>query len=159
MYSFFHFSCLYLEEKSEIVFICWSVSCSTSKAPDNQYSQDDTDDFGSDEYRENQESSRVKPDSPVNYQTYLHKTARSRWSKQDTELFYEVNVWTFSPDDVSLNIDSAWTWRYIWPNSSTLGNSRVWERSLDGATTVSQQVASTVEAKIQVGRKKASIEA
>jgi len=35
------------------------------------YSQDDTENFESDEYRENQESSRVKPDSPVNYQTYL----------------------------------------------------------------------------------------
>lgn len=28
----------------------------------------------------------------TNYQTYMIKTPRSRWSKQDTELFYEVNI-------------------------------------------------------------------
>lgn len=28
----------------------------------------------------------------TNYQTYMNKTPRSRWSKQDTELFYEVNL-------------------------------------------------------------------
>lgn len=28
----------------------------------------------------------------TNYQTYMNKTPRSRWSKQDTELFYEVTL-------------------------------------------------------------------
>ncbi|XP_010437020.1 PREDICTED: transcription factor TFIIIB component B''-like [Camelina sativa] len=49
---------------------------------------DAEDEFGMEE-NENQEAYVVKPDSPVNYQTYMYKTARTRWSKQDTELFYE----------------------------------------------------------------------
>ncbi|CAA7044791.1 unnamed protein product [Microthlaspi erraticum] len=61
---------------------------STSKASDNQYSQDDTEKFDYYEFKD-EETSRVKPDSPVNYQTFSQRTARSRWSKQDTELFYE----------------------------------------------------------------------
>ena len=32
---------------------------------------------------------QVKPDSPVNYQTYMKKTPRTRWSKQETQVFYE----------------------------------------------------------------------
>ncbi|CAA7020631.1 unnamed protein product [Microthlaspi erraticum] len=49
---------------------------------------DAEDDFGMEE-SEYQETNLVKPDSPVNYQTYMNKTPRSRWSKEDTELFYE----------------------------------------------------------------------
>ena len=29
-------------------------------------------------------------DRLINYQSYMDKTPRTRWSKQDTELFYEV---------------------------------------------------------------------
>lgn len=66
--------------------------CSTTNTSDNQYYSQD---FGAeDEFAmedgENQEANVVKPDSPVNYQTYMKKTPRTRWSKQDTELFYEV---------------------------------------------------------------------
>ncbi|ESQ53171.1 hypothetical protein EUTSA_v10024751mg [Eutrema salsugineum] len=64
---------------------------SNTNASDNQYySQgfDAEDEFGIEE-NENQETNVVKPDSPVNYQTYMNKTSRTRWSKQDTELFYE----------------------------------------------------------------------
>uniref|UniRef100_A0A1J3EH19 Transcription factor TFIIIB component B n=1 Tax=Noccaea caerulescens TaxID=107243 RepID=A0A1J3EH19_NOCCA len=49
---------------------------------------DAEDEFGMEE-SEYQETNVVKPDSPVNYQTYMNKTPRTRWSKQDTELFYE----------------------------------------------------------------------
>ncbi|XP_010431876.1 PREDICTED: protein IWS1 homolog [Camelina sativa] len=49
---------------------------------------DAEDEFGMED-SENQEAYVVKPDSPVNYQTYMYKTSRTRWSKQDTELFYE----------------------------------------------------------------------
>ncbi|KAF2580879.1 hypothetical protein F2Q68_00005919 [Brassica cretica] len=54
------------------------------------YSQgfDAEDEFGMEE-GENHEAPVVKPDSPVNYQTYMNKTPRTRWSKQDTQLFYE----------------------------------------------------------------------
>ncbi|KAJ0233550.1 Homeodomain-like superfamily protein [Hirschfeldia incana] len=54
------------------------------------YSQgfDAEDEFGMEE-EENQETYVVKPDSPVNYQTYMNKTPRIRWSKQDTERFYK----------------------------------------------------------------------
>lgn len=65
----------------------------TNASEDNQYyySQgfDAEDEFGMGE-TENQEDNVVKPDSPVNYQTYMNKTPRTRWSKQDTQLFYEV---------------------------------------------------------------------
>nr|VDC69194.1 unnamed protein product [Brassica rapa] len=63
----------------------------TNASEDNHYySQgfDQEDEFGMVE-TENQENNVVKPDSPVNYQTYMKKTPRTRWSKQDTELFYE----------------------------------------------------------------------
>ncbi|KAG2244549.1 hypothetical protein Bca52824_093636 [Brassica carinata] len=64
----------------------------TNASEDNQYyhSQgfDAEDEFGMVE-TENQEDNVVKPDSPVNYQTYMNKTPRTRWSKQDTQLFYE----------------------------------------------------------------------
>ncbi|CAF2032920.1 unnamed protein product [Brassica oleracea] len=63
----------------------------TNASEDNHYySQgfDAEDEFGMVE-TENQENNVVKPDSPVNYQTYMKKTPRTRWSKQDTELFYE----------------------------------------------------------------------
>ncbi|KAL1213553.1 hypothetical protein V5N11_000625 [Cardamine amara subsp. amara] len=64
---------------------------SNMNASESQYySQgfDVEDEFGM-ESSENQEATVVKPDSPVNYQTYMNKTSRSRWSKQDNELFYE----------------------------------------------------------------------
>ncbi|KAJ4877622.1 Homeodomain-like superfamily protein [Raphanus sativus] len=32
---------------------------------------------------------QVQPDSPVNYHTNMKKTPRTRWSKQDTQLFYK----------------------------------------------------------------------
>ncbi|KAF2530518.1 hypothetical protein F2Q70_00033608 [Brassica cretica] len=63
----------------------------TNASEDNQYySQgfEAEDEFGMVE-TEDQENKAVKPDSPVNYQTYMHKTPRTRWSKQDTQLFYE----------------------------------------------------------------------
>lgn len=67
--------------------------CSNTNASEDNhyYSQgfDAEDEFGMAE-TENQENNVVKPDSPVNYQTYMKKTPRTRWSKQDTELFYEV---------------------------------------------------------------------
>lgn len=67
--------------------------CSNTNASEDNhyYSQgfDQEDEFGMVE-TENQENNVVKPDSPVNYQTYMKKTPRTRWSKQDTELFYEV---------------------------------------------------------------------
>jgi transcription factor TFIIIB component B'' len=50
--------------------------------------EDEFGDFGI-ESSEYQENNVVKPDSPVNYQTYMNKTSRTRWSKEDTELFYE----------------------------------------------------------------------
>ncbi|CAH2075917.1 unnamed protein product [Thlaspi arvense] len=72
---------------------------SNTNASDNQYySQgfDAEDGFGLEE-SENQETEVVRPDSPVNYQTYMNKTSRTRWSKQDTELFYEViNLFSLS---------------------------------------------------------------
>ncbi|XP_033132995.1 glutamic acid-rich protein isoform X2 [Brassica rapa] len=63
----------------------------THASEDNHYySQgfDAEDEFGMEE-GENHEAPVVKPDSPVNYQTYMNKTPRTRWSKQDTQLFYE----------------------------------------------------------------------
>ncbi|KAJ4880083.1 Homeodomain-like superfamily protein [Raphanus sativus] len=58
----------------------------------NYYSQgfdaEVEDEFGMEE-GENQETYVVKPDSPVNYHSYMNKTPRTRWSKQDTQLFYE----------------------------------------------------------------------
>ncbi|KAG2319032.1 hypothetical protein Bca52824_012245 [Brassica carinata] len=63
----------------------------TKASEDNHYySQgfDAEDEFGMEE-GENQETYVVKPDSPVNYQTYMNKTPRTRWSKQDTQRFYE----------------------------------------------------------------------
>ncbi|KAF3549443.1 hypothetical protein DY000_02009107 [Brassica cretica] len=63
----------------------------TNMSEDNHfYSQgfDAEDEFGMEE-GENHEAPVVKPDSPVNYQTYMNKTPRTRWSKQDTQLFYE----------------------------------------------------------------------
>ncbi|CAN8254106.1 unnamed protein product [Cochlearia groenlandica] len=64
---------------------------SNTKASDNQYfsqSFEAEDEFAMEE-RENQETNVVKPDSSVNYQTYMNKTSRTRWSKEDTNLFYE----------------------------------------------------------------------
>ncbi|CAN8274969.1 unnamed protein product [Cochlearia groenlandica] len=64
---------------------------SNTNASDNQYysqGYDAEDEFAMEE-GENQETNVVKPDSPVNYQTYMNKTSRTRWSKEDTELFYE----------------------------------------------------------------------
>ncbi|KAJ4898722.1 Homeodomain-like superfamily protein [Raphanus sativus] len=64
----------------------------TNALEDNHYySQgfDAEDEFGMMVETENQENNVVKPDSPVNYQTYMNKTPRAKWSKQDTELFYE----------------------------------------------------------------------
>ncbi|CAN8276587.1 unnamed protein product [Cochlearia groenlandica] len=64
---------------------------SNTNASDNQYysqGYDAEDEFAMEE-GENQETNVVKPDSPVNYQTYMKKTLRTRWSKEDTELFYE----------------------------------------------------------------------
>ncbi|KAF8098536.1 hypothetical protein N665_0264s0039 [Sinapis alba] len=63
----------------------------TNASENNHYfSQgfDAEDEFGMEE-GENQETYVVKPDSPVNYQTYMNRTPRTRWSKQDTQLFYE----------------------------------------------------------------------
>ncbi|KAL1190268.1 hypothetical protein V5N11_016655 [Cardamine amara subsp. amara] len=64
----------------------------TNASESQYYSQgfeaEDEFEFGM-ESSENQEAYVVKPDSPVNYQTYMNKTSRIRWSKQDTELFYE----------------------------------------------------------------------
>lgn len=61
----------------------------------NYYSQgfdaEVEDEFGMEE-GENQETYVVKPDSPVNYHSYMNKTPRTRWSKQDTQLFYEVKI-------------------------------------------------------------------
>nr|ABW81128.1 myb-transcription factor [Boechera divaricarpa] len=63
---------------------------SNRNASESQYYSQgfDADEFGVGS-SENQETNVVKPDSPVNYQTYMNKTSRTRWSKQDTELFYE----------------------------------------------------------------------
>ncbi|EOA16282.1 hypothetical protein CARUB_v10004429mg [Capsella rubella] len=64
---------------------------STMNASGSQYSSqgfDEEDDFGM-ESSEYQETNVVKPDSPVNYQTYMNKTSRTRWSKEDTEIFYQ----------------------------------------------------------------------
>ena len=36
---------------------------------------------------------RIQPRSSyINYQSFMDKTPSTRWSKQDTELFYEVNL-------------------------------------------------------------------
>ncbi|KAJ0229996.1 Homeodomain-like superfamily protein [Hirschfeldia incana] len=64
----------------------------TNASEENHYySQgfDAEDEYGMMVETEDQENNVVKPDSPVNYQTYMNKTPRTRWSKQDTELFYE----------------------------------------------------------------------
>ncbi|CAF2036683.1 unnamed protein product [Brassica napus] len=55
---------------------------------DQYYSQgfDAQDEFG---MEEGENHVQVKPDSPVNYQTYMKKTPRTRWSKQETQVFYE----------------------------------------------------------------------
>ena len=40
---------------------------------------------------DDQPSYEVQPSNPfINYQTFMDKTPSTRWSKQDTELFYEV---------------------------------------------------------------------
>lgn len=92
------------DDKKQIVLslfflVLWEcvVMCSNMNASESQYHSqgfDDEDEFGEFgiESSENQENNVVKPDSPVNYQTYMNKTSRTRWSKQDTELFYEVNL-------------------------------------------------------------------
>ncbi|KAL1213551.1 hypothetical protein V5N11_000623 [Cardamine amara subsp. amara] len=49
---------------------------------------DVVDEFGI-ESSKNQEATVIKQDSPINYQMYMNKTSRSRWSKQNNELFYE----------------------------------------------------------------------
>ncbi|CAN7024231.1 unnamed protein product [Brassica oleracea var. botrytis] len=64
-------------------------SNNTNASWDNQYySQgfDAQDEFG---MEEGENHVQVKPDSPVNYQTYMKKTPRTRWSKQETQVFYE----------------------------------------------------------------------
>ena len=84
-----------LKVGDECVSVCflYLMWCSnTNMSEDNHfYSQgfDAEDEFGMEE-GENHEAPVVKPDSPVNYQTYMNKTPRTRWSKQDTQLFYEV---------------------------------------------------------------------
>ncbi|CAH8363184.1 unnamed protein product [Eruca vesicaria subsp. sativa] len=64
----------------------------TNTCWDNQYyySQgfDAQGEFGMEEGEE-EDDVAVKPDSPVNYQTYMKKTPRSRWSKEETQVFYE----------------------------------------------------------------------
>ena len=59
-----------------------------------QYGEDEA--FASEQGREandEQESPQVEENSGYfNYQTYMDKTPIARWSKQDTELFYEVQL-------------------------------------------------------------------
>ena len=122
--------------------------CSNTNASEDNhyYSQgfDAEDEFGMAE-TENQENNVVKPDSPVNYQTYMKKTPRTRWTKQDTELFYEVinfdltgylNVGVFFAEDI-LFLFTIVIRSFLCFSVWSKANSRVWGQSIDGTTIVS----------------------
>lgn len=115
--------------------------CSNTNASENNhyFSQgfDAEDEFGMEE-GENQETYVVKPDSPVNYQTYMNRTPRTRWSKQDTQLFYEVNKLDLADclNDKILLVHNHCRSFFLF-FVLVLGNSRVWEQSIDGTTIIS----------------------
>lgn len=66
--------------------------CSAGASVSN-YDEDET--YASDEDGEaddhNKSTMGEDTSSYFNYQTYMDKTPSTRWSKQDTELFYEVH--------------------------------------------------------------------
>lgn len=49
--------------------------------------------FGSENPNDNQDTENVTDTTAlINYQSFMDKAPRGKWSKQDTELFYEVSA-------------------------------------------------------------------
>lgn len=74
--------------------------CSAGASFSN-YDEDET--YASDEEGEanDHKKSTTAEDTTAyfNYQTYMDKTPSTRWSKQDTELFYEVHPFHWYPTE------------------------------------------------------------
>lgn len=69
--------------------------CSTTAANSSAHHYNEEEAFGWDqegrEYDDEQENPNAEESSTYfNYQSHMEKTRAVRWSKQDTELFYEV---------------------------------------------------------------------
>lgn len=82
---------------AQLVYISWDIFfflCRSYNSfnEESSYSREET--FASEQSRgsdDDQPNYEVQPnESLINYQSFMDKAPSTRWSKQDTELFYEV---------------------------------------------------------------------
>lgn len=73
-----------------------SLCCSSDNPFHGGYSHYEEDEFASEQdktHDDDQTYVRAQPSSSLfNHQSFTDRAHNSRWSKQDTELFYEVNI-------------------------------------------------------------------